>query len=857
MSSSIPTPSLPSESETRSPDCDNWRSTSLAGCYGDESEAIASPSLLSTIDQWRDWLAQDLMRHHLDERSLNAVVNQLITRILWLQLCEEQGVLPRGTVLSHAQYPHIHRSIHAQLNSILCGPDNGHVQSIGVQAVGTRSSLHLSRPVTIVSDAPLETILQQAHTLLSGFPSKNGVTVLGQVYEHCLEEPIVINSITSDRFSQPDDAQPNQPHRSHCGNDASKPLPRKQKSRGIYYTPACVVDCILEQTLERYLANPDLECIAQMTVLDPACGSGAFLIRVYQRLLQWYRHYYIQAVVKGGAFSPILVSCNDSCDCEGQLPHRALERYQGEWRLTVETKQNILHRHIYGVDLDQQAVEITRLSLLSLLMEGCSCEGGASNEALMSTTWGLLCRNIRQGNALIGPDITQDPAFHLSESQLQHIHPFDWEATFSQVFERGGFDIVLGNPPYIDAEWMSRYQPAERHYCATHYAVASGNWDVFCVFCEKALQLCRHRGLSSFIVPNKLGSAEYAHHTRHLLTQDNQLLYLRDYSATSIFSIAVYPLVYTVRKEPPTRDTVQWERVLPRSDTEQPNTEQPHTGPPNLERRELDYQAYFGEPQRPWAIAPTDTLQELMTRVRGRGRPLTDIATVVGAATVAEAYALQPLLGEASELTDTVPLTRTLKLINSGTIDRYTSLWGRKPTRYLKQRYQSPIIPPSQEHHLPERRLRQARHPKIVIAGMTLVLEGLLDATGEFLAGKSTTIILSPLQRLRYLLAILNSRLMSVYYRIEFGGNALSGGYLRIGPPQVKRLPIVLGTDAQQAIIIDLVNHLLSVPCAEDNNDRDERSAIAHQIDQQVYQLYGLSDEDITLVESLKVGRSQ
>ncbi|NET10238.1 MAG: hypothetical protein F6K16_37170 [Symploca sp. SIO2B6] len=280
-----------------------------------------------------------------------------------------------------------------------------------------------------------------------------------------------------------------------------------------------------------------------------------------------------------------------------------------------------------------------------------------------------------------------------------------------------------------------------------------------------------------------------------------------------VFPIAVYPLVYVVRKTKPTATPVKWEKVT-RS---------------TVDMRFLDYATYFSHPQRPWAIATSDHHHDLLMHIRNQGVALGEIATVFGAATVAEAYALKPLLCEAlfwdkeeTEATGTARVEEVLqkpkskipnpklplKFINSGTIDAYQVLWGQKPTRYLGDRYQAPIIPRILEDQLPPRRQRQARQPKLIIASMTLGLEGIFDATGEFLAGKSTTIIHSTYD-LRYLLAILNSSLMSFYYRTEFSGNALSGGYLRVGPPQLKALHLVLGTPQQQQTIINLVDALM------------------------------------------------
>jgi hypothetical protein len=227
---------------------------------------------------------------------------------------------------------------------------------------------------------------------------------------------------------------------------------------------------------------------------------------------------------------------------------------------------------------------------------------------------------------------------------------------------------------------------------------------------------------------------------------------------------------------------------------------------------------------------------------------------VWGAATVGEAYEIAELIEDAQR-----DLKRQLRVVNSGTIDRYRCLWGVKNCRYLGKSYSTPVIPPEKEPKLPPKRRRQARTPKIVVAGMTRVPECLIDADGVILAGKSTTIVFGKAD-LRWLLGILNSRLISFYCSVVFGGNKLQGGYLRIGPPQVKTIPIPGGEDATRTTersIVDLVEHMLSLNARRATANTASAQTVLErridatdrQIDQLVYELYGLTDEEIRAVE--------
>ncbi len=525
--------------------------------------------------------------------------------------------------------------------------------------------------------------------------------------------------------------------------------PTEKKIGGAYYTPTQLVGFVVENTVRVW--GEELP-----TVLDPACGGGFFLLAAYQELL----------------------------DGRSQNMGRSLTRAE---------REQILLDCIHGVDINPQAVTVTQLSLLLKLLENQS----PSQQPLPD-----LNRNIHCGNAVIGED------FEWNDSSQSN--PLSWQKAFPNVLQSGGFNIVIGNPPYIDSEWMTKYLPGWRQYCTNHYKSATGNWDLFCVFIEKALMLCRSDGLISLVVPNKLASAEYASGARSLLTTTSQIITLHDYSQSAAFGAAVYPLVFVARK-----------------------------GTGQLDQQQLDQQ----EPGAVWAIAATVQQSQLLDRLRDQFPKLEAIAQVNGAATVAEAYAMQELIEE-GQPQEEGQSNHHLRMVNSGTIDRYCFLWGKKPMRYLGQSYLHPVIVKSDR--LPPKRLQQAKQPKIIVSGMTQRLECAIDKDGSFLAGKSTSIIFaSQMCNLYYLLGVLNSRLVSFYLKSYFSGNTLKGNYLRIGSPQLRQIPICLSKNP--ALMIKLVRQRLAETILSKLQPLDR------QIDQLIYQLYGLTDLEIQIVEQAKL----
>ncbi|MBE9177633.1 N-6 DNA methylase [Oculatella sp. LEGE 06141] len=514
-----------------------------------------------------------------------------------------------------------------------------------------------------------------------------------------------------------------------------------RKTGGAYYTPAAIVHHMVRLTVGRFFSSQPTQ---PLRVLDPACGGGAFLLATYQYLLDGYLQHYI------------------TTDPEDHARAGRLTNHRDQWRLTIAERERILLHCIYGIDIDPQAIQITRMALLLKLFEEVSQSAYACPN---------LSQNIQCGNALISSDCRThqiDPAA---------VTAFDWDIAFPAIIQTGGFEVVIGNPPYIDSERMSRYLPDWRTYCAARYRTAVGNWDAFCVFIEKALTLCRTNGFHSFVVPNKLAAADYAAIARSLLIQEHRLLSIHDYSRTCTFSVAVYPLVYVVhRAKPQPTSHVLYEVMQAQADSFCV-----------AEQRHLQFGSHVNG-ATPWLMTAGSNQSKLFLKLRQAFPPLADLAEITGAATVAEAYELKALIQDKS-----VIAPGDLRLANSGTIDRYCFHWGTKPLRYLGMTYIRPVVPVEQTQCLPRKRYHQARQPKIVVAGMTKTLECALDRQGDILAAKSTSVICfkpNVSLDLRYLVGILNSQLVNLFFTSSFGGNSLNGGYLSVGPPQLRQIPM-------------------------------------------------------------------
>jgi len=363
-------------------------------------------------------------------------------------------------------------------------------------------------------------------------------------------------------------------------------------------------------------------------------------------------------------------------------------------------------------------------------------------------------------------------------------HFFHWELEFPEVFydEKGnrkpnpGFDAVIGNPPYVGSEEMARSHAELRQYCSTQWKAASGNWDLFVVFVELGLTLSHSGGYSSLIVPNKLLGAEYSAGIQSLL-KSNQPVSFRDFSSVKVFDTDVYPIVYVVQVKKGTPNDILSLSKMATSGLESPTLA--------FEKR-IKLKVLTSLPEGYWWPIFSDNIGIISEAVEV-SKPLADYANVIGAATVSESYKIAELLtplGKASSGDE------YLVFVNTGTINRYESLWAVDPTQYIKGTYRKPVVSRKALSQEMPSRYEQARAPKLILAGMVKSLEGLYDAAGMILAGKSTIVVMNASLSLLYLLSLVNSKLMTLLCKEIFGSLALSGGFLALGPPQVEKLPV-------------------------------------------------------------------
>jgi methylase of polypeptide subunit release factors len=527
-----------------------------------------------------------------------------------------------------------------------------------------------------------------------------------------------------------------------------------------------VVDYLVRRTLGPLLAEQPPGA-APITVLDPACGSGLFLLGAYQYLLDWYG---AQVVAP----------------------------------LSRAARLRILRLHIYGVDIDPRAVAVARLSLGRLVLAG----GAAPLPDLRA--------NIQCGDALIGPDFAgATPATPTPDT----VRVFDWAAAFPTIMQAGGFDVVLGNPPYVSYSGRQaiRLAASQRRYLFATYAGA--RWPAaHAFFIERAVRTLARR-VTAFIVPDQVGHLAGYAGVRALVTGHSRLVEVR-YWGEGVFPDAITPALTFV------------------ADTQ-------YTGEAAIFDRDGARHTRACRGGHPWRAAPGDALLEkLLTAGASLGALVADPGVHTGNCAAALVYAA------ATAPPGSVPV------LEGRQIGRYTCA---PPDKRLRLDYR----PAAGEYFSIRPEARYAAAPFVIRQTAGYPIVGPRRHATYF---RNSLLALYPPtdgRDVRYLVALLNSTLLRYVYR-RLVQEAGQKAFPQVKVGSLRQLPIYPldladpADAARHAMLVTLVSHMLALyeqtagtpDAAEQAAIRQALATTDAQIDQQVYALYGLTEAEIALVQA-------
>jgi len=485
---------------------------------------------------------QRLCRENPDvpRQEVLSCAQKLLDRVLFCAFCEDRGLLPTETIRKAYEHrdPYHPRPIWDNFRGLFHSINRGNA-ALGIH--GYNGGLFADDPILDrlkVSDEVCAYFRElgdydyrpphqaAASAPAAGSRSLIDVDILGHIFEQSISD---LERLRSELEG---------PHPEPLSRKRERGARSRRKKEGAFYTPAFVTRYIIEQALggvlrERFeqlrgshqkaakgaaraaLADPAVyvleklkkperaalvrfweawqDELAGIRLLDPACGSGAFLIQAFDQLHAAY-----------------------------QASNDRLEELRGH-RTLFDLDKRILENNLYGVDLNEEAIEICRLSLWIKTAE--------RGKVLTS-----LDHTIRVGNSIVA-----DPAIHPKA--------FDWQAAFPEVFAQRGFDVVVANPPYIRSEWLTPYKP---HFEAV-FRTYDGTADIFTYFFERGLQVLREGGRLAFITSGSWVRANFAAPLRRMIATDTAVESMIDFGEFQPFQDAemIRPTITVLRKQPP------------------------------------------------------------------------------------------------------------------------------------------------------------------------------------------------------------------------------------------------------------------------------------------------------------------
>ena len=834
--------------------------------------AEVDAEFLREIEKWRAALARNIARQNsaLGVREINFAVQRTIDRIIFLRMCEARGAEQHGALQALTNgidvYGRLMQMFRAADDRYNSGLFHFNAES------GRDHSPDTLTPALRIDDKVLKDIFNGLYYPTSPYEfSVLPADILGNVYEQFLGKVIHLTKTHQARVEE---------------------KPEIKKAGGVYYTPKYIVDYIVRHTVGKLIgaaaedapvdapfvdaassrvdqsggdaastvAGPKargelLESvspggaqdgsparkageriapqkrapegrkkqapktprqIAKLKILDPACGSGSFLVGAYKYLLDYHRDWYRN-------------------EKNGGPEKHTKEIYQGhggQWYLTTAAKKRILLNNIYGVDIDSQAVEVTKLNLLLCVLENENQNTIGQMSLIHERILPDLSDNIKCGNSLIGSDFYDGQQLTLFDTEAQYkINAFDWESEFPEVFKgkNPGFDAVIGNPPY-----GATFQGDEAVYMGEHFSVFRGVKDMYTCFIERGMGLLKRSGVFSFIIPSSwLGGPDYLPLRLHLLEHSTAELVLLPFD---VFATAyIDTVILVMRKNPPGDNHIVKTYTFGKRD--------------RLSKIDISADTYQDVRQGDWAIGENCKF-------------------------VLDPQAVQLL----SSLSNRCPRTiGNVMNIKRGVLFNKELLTDSQVTehyhRYFEGHVYRYVLDLIAERWV-EFGDRMKERPKefFWFQGERLLLRRLVNrqqrlmctfADEAFVTNKNLYSILPALEGddVKPLLGVLNSRLISFLY-IRQVTQAVKDDFPQVTMRDLRALPFPSLESTQRHTLqmvelVELVERMLglqkSLPPAKTDHDKTllqrQITATDKQIDQLVYELYGLSDDEIGIVE--------
>jgi hypothetical protein len=482
---------------------------SIEQLTGKVSRSVKSldDEFLADISAWRETLARNaaLRNKDLSVDHLNEAVQRILDRLIFIRNLEDREIESENGLLSMLN---VKENIYLHLIPLFKNLDS--------EYNGLLFKEHFSEKITI-DDPTIKGVIKQLYPPQSPYAfDMIEPEILGRIYERFLGSKIRLTENHQAKVEE-------KPEVHHAG--------------GVYYTPEYIVDYIVENTVGVKIQDKTPEELEAVKICDPACGSGSFLLGAFHYLIEYHREWYAKA----------------SATMQKKYRDDFFTNAENEIQLTLKKKTEILKNNVFGVDIDREATEVAIMSLyLKILDEGY--DKGQAELFLRGHILPDMTGNIKCGNSLIGTDFYVQGDLELSDDDKK-VNGFDWEKEFRGVGngektatnDVGLFDVLIGNPPYINIENLDENS---KNYFFSHYKTCQGRTDIYIVFLEKNINNLRNNGILSFIIPYSFTNQIYGTPARENIINNVYINQIVDLSNFFIFKDAVVKNIILVLEKP-------------------------------------------------------------------------------------------------------------------------------------------------------------------------------------------------------------------------------------------------------------------------------------------------------------------
>ena len=571
-----------------------------------------------------------------------------------------------------------------------------------------------------------------------------------------------------------------------------------------------------------------IKALTSISVIDPACGSGAFpigmlneLIRIHQRLAPGADHYelkisYLRDAIFGVDIEPMAI---EICRLRAWLSILV----DSPMDLEIEPLPNLDFKFVAADSLTKLPEGETRTLFGDNDLEDALAKIRIDYFDAKDSKQKVILKSLYENKIKETFEISSTTT---RESLIRSFNPFESThcATFFDpvtFFGLEHFDIVIGNPPYVDSKTMTSKYPDARKYISKNYRAATGNWDLFVPFIERGLDLTAEGGSLSYIVKNNLYGSKYAEVIRSMMMQ-NKIVELQEFRKVKVFEDAgVLPTIFRLSK-----CTEKIDVKVSIMDSMR------KSGEVFVIDKDKFYSSHNWIP-----FLSDEQTRAILEKMNDNKRLRNLEVIVVAGAAVDEAYKMREFVKEGK-----TPFKDCKKLLNTGTLDPYVSKWGEIPTKYLKSVYDFPVVSDTDLKKWSPTRFEQICKPKLIISGIR-TLEAFFDEGGEFIPGIPTTIIYFPFESdnlvLKILAMLLNSKTASFWFFKTYSSGGMGGGGGTISPKDLALIPFPNLSIKQMKELASKYDDFVQSPSL----------AKLETIDKKISELYGLTPEEFDFLE--------